>query len=343
MIITESKLESFFKKSLELPIYYFYSTEIYLIEKATKLFLTKTEKESSEAPTVIAGSAPDLQEITLAAGSISFLGTKRIIHIPLFEITAFSAKDLKEFFNIVQDTENAIFFITTLFEDVKAISAKQSKSFIEKVSTLGEAIEIAPLGHKELIHFLIQQAKDLDTILEPQAAEDLFQRCGEDLLLLTAEIQKLAASCNYTTITSTLVAEMGVRNVETDVFEMIQMLQYGKKEKAFFLLQQLFLQNSEPISISAALSASYIDIYRVKVAQKAGKNFSYVHKDFAYKGSDWRLKKANQIASKLSLEQLKQILEVLLDLDTNLKSSPLEKQILLQTALAEIMMIGSRR
>ena len=337
MIVNEKKLEQFFKKLPIHSVYYFYSTELYLVNKAAKMLLTALSEEDSEPPTVLAGPAPSVEEIVLAAGTISFFGNKRIVEMPLVQPSAFSEKDFKEFCQVLESTENAIFVLTSTFEDTKAMGTKRAKTLIQAIEKIGIAMEIAPLGSSELVQFVMDTAKELDTSIDKNVAQILLDRCGTDLFLLKEEIQKLAAASGYTTITGQLVSDMAVRNIEADVFEMVRMVQSGKQLQAFERLQQLLFQQNDPIAIAGALSSSYIDMYRVKCGQKVGRNYTQVHKDFAYKGSDWRLKKASQTASTLKIEQLEEILRILLELDTNLKRSPIEESILLETALTQII------
>ena len=75
----------------------------------------------------------------------------------------------------------------------------------------------------------------------------------------------------------------------------------------------------------------------------AHRNYAAVHKDFSYRGSDYRLRKSGETASHYSRAQLEHILSVLLGLDAALKSSAADGTVLLQTALCEVMQIGERR
>lgn len=50
----------------------------------------------------------------------------------------------------------------------------------------------------------------------------MLERCGQDMFLLENEVDKLAAASGYTEITPALVVEMGTRNLEADVFDMVR-------------------------------------------------------------------------------------------------------------------------
>ena len=50
---------------------------------------------------------------------------------------------------------------------------------------------------------------------------------------------------------------------------------------------------------------SYVDLYRVELGAAKRKNYSAVHKDFGYKGSDYRLKRSAETAAHYTLPQLR--------------------------------------
>ena len=108
-------------------------------------------------------------------------------------------------------------------------------------------------------------------------------------------------------------------------------------------LQTLLRLQQEPIAITAAMIGSYVDLYRVKLGAAKRKNYSAVHKDFGYKGSDYRLKRSAETAAHYTLPQLEACLQVLLELDQSLKSQPVAAQTLLETALCRLALAGSGR
>ena len=68
-----------------------------------------------------------------------------------------------------------------------------------------------------------------------------------------------------------------------------------------------------------------------------------MHKDFGYKGSDYRLKKSQETAARYSLEQLGRCLDILQELDAGLKGNPMDPAIQLQTALCRLAAAGVSR
>ena len=328
------------------PVFYFYSTEPYLVRRAVGAVCALLARSTGEEVTVLDGAAPDVEQLITAAGTISFFGTKRVVCLPELDPAAYSEKDLETFADTVADVENAVLVFGSVFEadrTGKARPGKRAQRVIAQCRKLGWAEELAKPGSTQLRQMMAERAAAQGAELSGPAGAALLERCGEDPYLLENEVDKLAAAAGYRTITPALVAEMGVVSLEADVFEMVRLVTARSTAAACKKLHILLRLGQEPIAITAALIGSYVDLYRVKLGQQHKKSYSAVFKDFGYKGSDYRLKRSAQTAAGYTLPQLKTCLDILLELDKNLKGQPVSPQILLETALCRLAMEGGSR
>lgn len=328
------------------PVFYFYSTEPYLVRRAVGAVCALLARSTGEEVTVLDGAAPDVEQLITAAGTISFFGTKRVVCLPELDPAAYSEKDLETFADTVADVENAVLVFGSVFEadrTGKAKPGKRAQRVIAQCRKLGWAEELARPGPTQLRQMMAERAAAQGAELSGPAGAALLERCGEDPYLLENEVDKLSAAAGYRTITPALVAEMGVVSLEADVFEMVRLVTARSTAAACKKLHILLRLGQEPIAITAALIGSYVDLYRVKLGQQHKKSYSAVFKDFGYKGSDYRLKRSAQTAAGYTLPQLKTCLDILLELDKNLKGQPVSPQILLETALCRLAMEGGSR
>ena len=328
------------------PVFYFYSTEPYLVRRAVGAVCALLARSTGEEVTVLDGAAPDVEQLITAAGTISFFGTKRVVCLPELDPAAYSEKDLETFADTVADVENAVLVFGSVFEadrTGKAKPGKRAQRVIAQCRKLGWAEELAKPGPTQLRQMMAERAAAQGAELSGPAGAALLERCGEDPYLLENEVDKLSAAACYRTITPALVAEMGVVSLEADVFEMVRLVTARSTAAACKKLHILLRLGQEPIAITAALIGSYVDLYRVKLGQQHKKSYSAVFKDFGYKGSDYRLKRSAQTAAGYTLPQLKTCLDILLELDKNLKGQPVSPQILLETALCRLAMEGGSR
>ncbi|MEG1269687.1 MAG: DNA polymerase III subunit delta [Ruthenibacterium sp.] len=342
MILNEIALKKALKTSLAGTVFYYFSTEEYLVQN----YARQTENLLSNAQdaeiTRVEGPAPVIAEIIAAAGTISMFGTKRIVSIQNMEPSAMVDADVAALCDLCDSLENAVIVMTTVFRDDKAKLTKKAKQLIAVAEKNGIAAELVKPQVQNVKSFAIETATALGATLSAAGAAALVDRCGTDYFLLENEIAKLAAACDYGEITPQLIGEFGTQNIEADVFEMVRFVTARQPARALSKLNQLLDLQNEPIAIAAALSSSFIDMYRVKCGAAQRQSYATVFKDFSYRGNDYRLKKSAETAAPYTKEQLEAILQILLTLDVKLKSSAASSTVLLQTALCEMIAAGRR-
>ncbi len=340
---TETKLRQLVEKGC--PVYYFYSSERYLVRQAVSGLTRLLASGEDEETTILDGATPEIEQLIMAAGTISFFGTRRVVVLPEIDPATYSDKDLDELNDTLASLENAVVVMGSMFdlERNKLKLGKRAQKLIAQAKKLGYAEELAKPKPYELKVMMIERAKEQGATLPEGAASALLERCGEDPFLLENEVDKLCALSGYQTVTASMVAEMGTVSLEADVFEMIRMITAKNATRACKKLQTLLRLQQEPVAITAAMIGSYVDLYRVKLGAAKRKNYSAVFKDFGYKGSDYRLKRSAETASHYTLGQLEACMQVLLDLDKSLKSQPVDDQILLESALCRLALAGSGR
>ena len=340
---TEAKLRQLADKGC--PVYYFYSSERYLVRQAVAAATRILTADSDEDATVLDGAAPEIEQLIMAAGTISFFGTRRVVVLPEVEPGGYGDNDLEELCSTLASLENAVVVLGSVFEleRNKLKMSKRAQKLIAQCKALGYTEELAKPKPFELKVMMIDRAKEQGATLPEGAATALLERCGEDPFLLENEVDKLCALSGYQTVSTAMVAEMSTVSLDADVFEMIRMITAKNATGACKKLQTLLRLQQEPIAITGAMIGSYVDLYRVKLGAAKRKPYGTVFKDFGYKGSDYRLKRSAETASHYTLKQIENCMQVLLELDQSLKGQPVDAQILLETALCRLAMAGSGR
>ena len=143
------------------PVFYFYSTEKYLVRQAVGAACALLARDSGEEVTVLDGPAPDVEQLIAAAGTISFFGTRRVVCLPELDPGAYSEKDLETFADTVADVENAVLVLGSVFEadrTGKARPGKRAQRVIAQCRKLGWAEELAKPGPSELRRMMAGRA-----------------------------------------------------------------------------------------------------------------------------------------------------------------------------------------
>ena len=213
---TETKLRQLAQGGC--PVYYFYSSERYLVRQAVARAAKLLAEGEDEETTVLDGAAPEIEQLIMAAGTISFFGTRRVVLLPEVDPAAYSDKDLDELCATLASLENAVVVLGSVFEMErnKLKLGKRAQKLIAQCSKVGFAEELAKPKPYELKVMVMDRAKAQDTTLSEGTATALLERCGEDPFLLENEVDKLCALSGYQTVTTAMVAEMGTVSLRDD-------------------------------------------------------------------------------------------------------------------------------
>ena len=340
MLYSEKELEKRLKAGCAL--YYFYASDEALVHTAAQKTLKYLNRDDPET-TVLDGPTPSVEEIVLAAGTISFFGGKRLVLMPLIRPSTYSDKDLQELCDTLADTENAIFVLTSIIEESygKLRPGKREQKLIASCEKLGYCVQLNRPTGAALQAMARDWAKEAGADFAPGAEASLLARCGEDQFLLKNEVEKLAALANYSTITKEMVSRLGTVTLDADTFDMVKLLTSGQADKAQQKLKTLLALQNEPIMITGALISNYLDLYRVLLGRRSRRSLGDVAKDFGYKGNwNYRLNSTEKTALRFKRAQLEDCLHILQRLDTDLKSSKLDADLLMQKALCELALAG---
>ena len=340
MLMNEKEWKSALKA--DTPVFCFWGEEEYSLHKTARQTLQVLTEQQDEV-TVLPGPAPTIEEIVMAAGTISFFGTRRVVLMERLRPADYSDKDIKDLCDVLSSLESAVFIITVLLENAKDAGGKRVKKLLEQCGKSGYCAELKKPGPQDLCRMLIARAKEQDTQLDMTTAQVILDRCGSDPFALGNEVDKLAASCGYTQITPALVAELGTRSLEADVWEMVRSMTAKNGGKALEKLRILLEQQNEPLAILGALSGSYIDMCRAGAARTAKRSSEELYKEFHYSGSPYRIKASMDAARRYSTEQLDQCIEILMEADLAIKQTPVDAEVILQTAFCRLAAVRVSR
>ena len=341
MLYSEKELEKRLKAGCAL--YYFYASDEALVHMAAQKTLKYLNRDDPET-TVLDGPTPSVEEIVLAAGTISFFGGKRLVLMPLIRPSTYSDKDLQELCDTLADTENAIFVLTSIIEESygKLRPGKREQKLITACEKLGYCVQLNKPGRAALQEMARSWANECGAQFAKGAEAALLDRCGEDQVFdCKNEIDKLAALSGYGTITAEMVAQLGTVTLDADTFDMVKLVAAGRTDQAQQKLKTLLALQNEPIMITGALISNYLDLYRVLLGRRSRRGLGDVAKNFGYKGNwNYRLNSTEKTALRFKRAQLEDCLHILQRLDTDLKSSKLDADLLMQKALCELALAG---
>ena len=142
------------------------------------------------------------------------------------------------------------------------------KKLYASVKKTGGVVTFASLKGAELTRFVTDAFKKAGKECDERTAEFLIFTVGDDAGLLTNEIQKIA---DYTgdrpAVLSSDVSALATPSTECTVFQMVDAVVTGQRNRAFTLLRNQLLNGTDRMAILAMLLRQYRLLQHIKIMQ----------------------------------------------------------------------------
>ncbi len=341
MVLTEQELKQHLKEAEPARVYVLYGEESYLTSHYANQLIRMAGGRSGDPLAQFNFQQFDGQEcpfdiIEEAAEALPLMADRKCVAVQNCDVT--TASVFERVMTLVSDPPEEtvlIFWMTTLFADGK--KPARFKQFLDAVNKTGICVEFPRKTNDEIVRLLCAGAGRRGSLLKPDVARRLVEQCGNDLNLLLNELDKLCAVAGNGEITASVLDQVAIKNLSAQAYELSNAILQQHYEKAYLILHRLFACRAEPVVILGALSSAYADLYRAKVASAGGAQAETLVEEFDYKGKVFRLRYASRDCSRLSLESLRESLDILAQADRRLKSTSVDKKTILEETAAKLI------
>ena len=294
-------------------IYLLYGTEKYLID----LEINKIIKQHKIDGINIIKYDLDIdffKEVIDDCQTISLFSNKKLIIVdnPFTELS-------KEDENLLENYINSPNLDTILI--LRCSKLDERKKIIK---LLMKKVTVKEFNNTNLIEKVKNMFDDFD--IKNDTINLLIERVGSDLNLLHNEIEKIKIyKDNDKNITKEDIISLTHKNIDLDVFKLIDNIVNHDKEKSLELYNELLKNGSEPIAIIVMLANQFRIMYQAKELIKKG----YTEKDIASTINihPYRVKLALQNSRSYDSKVLLKYLSDLAQLDIDIKSGNIDKNL----------------
>jgi DNA polymerase-3 subunit delta len=328
MAMSETQLKSMLKEGLS-AVYVLYGEETYLVEQYARLIAKEAVGDADDAFNLhrFDGQSVTPEQIEEAVEALPLMAERTCVQVRDMDL-AQHADRIIDIVRQMPDSCILVFWQMTVQPDKK----KAWKTLFEEMEKRGCVVDFARKTVGDTVKLLVGGAKRRGCVLSAEDARHLIEQAGNDLNLLLRELDKLVAIADGGTITRQLIEQVGTKNLEARVFDLSKAIISGRAEQAYALLHQLFIQREEPVAVLGVLSTAFSDMYRAKIAVIGGVTADSLAAEFkSYKGKEFRLRNAARDAARMSVEALRDCLDVLAQADTGLKLGRGDRTVLEQT------------
>lgn len=332
-IVSEEVLKKSILRQELLPVYILFGDDGYLKKNYSEKIGKKIAEPDDFFNYCKFTAEANLQEVYDAVMQFPFTNDKKFVELCDFNFEECSKADFEKLCELILEVPDTavlvIRFDTVEFDSKKSNKFKKLTEAADKVGGL-----VVSLGHRgvpELVKMLTNGAAKRGCSFDSAAAQYLVETTGEDISVLSNELNKLCAFASNGTITKQTVDEICVKTVEANIYELSAFILSNQTDKAILLLDDLFYNKIEPMIIFYNIASAYIDMLRVYSAEKEGLRLDSVKDTFNYqRNKRFLVDKAAQNLKRFDFNKLSLSFEMLLDAEKKLKSSINPKTVLEQ-------------
>lgn len=309
-------------------VYLLYGIENYLINEEIDNIISENNILSYNIERYTLDN--NIKDIIDSVNTISlFLETKLIIVDDSYIFTGSNKKcDNIELLDNYLDhiNENSIIIFKTNNEKLDS-----RKKIVTKIKKVGKIIEF---------NNIVNINTKVKNLFKPYNIENnlidyFIKRVGDNLDIISNDIEKIKIyKNNDLNITKDDIDNLTIKNINTDIFYLLDNILNKNKEKALESLGEMIKRGEEPIKIIVMLSNQFRLIYQVKELYKKG----YREYDIAdiLDQKPYTIKKASERIKKYSEKELLNYINELGKLDIDIKSGLIDKNIGLELFILNI-------
>lgn len=312
-------------------IYILYGKIDYLIKKEIQKITTNNKIDDFNISSYDLEN-DNISDIINDASTISLFDNKKVIIVyNSYIFTGSTAKHkFEQNITVLEEYLNNINSNTILIFIVNNEKLDERKKIVKLIKKVGTALEFNQIDTKKIVKDLFE-----DYQISSDLINYLINRVGNDLMLLNNEIAKLKLyKDNDKNITKDDINKLINKNIEIDLFKLIEAIIIKDKETAITIYREMLKLNEEPIAIIITLANQIRIIYQTKELYQMG----HTEHDIAtiLNIHPFRVKKAAEKMYDYDSKTLLSYLYQLAELDLKIKSGLVDKELGLELFILQI-------
>ena len=345
-MFTESELKKHLNSGSFKNLYLCFGEEKMLVKRSVDLIEKKISGgDLNEFNYHVFDNDSEISDISVSADIIPFMSEWNILRINDLDIDKMKKDDFEALMKILQDLPDMTVVIIAMptLELTSKTAKSQFKKLLKYADKNGVCLELGHRSGLALERDLCKWAKAGGCTMSELTAHKLIQYAGEDLNRLNAEMKKLTAYADGAEITPEMIEKLVSKTAEASVYDLFGFIVEGKTDRALSAIGTLFYQQVDGMYICIVLSGAYLDAYRARIGNEAGKNMKTVGEDFSYKGRAWVLDKINRQTRRVTTAALRKSLDELVTVQTRMVTETVDDRIEIEKLVCKLALIAEDR
>ena len=272
------------------------------------------------------GKHIDFNEVKDMAQTMPFFADCRLIWISDSGLFKAASDEWVKFLEVVPESTCIVF--------AEQEVDKRSKMY-KKVSSLGYAAELNRQTEGQLKRWILGILKQNQMAITYDAMDTLLSMAGDDMENIRNELEKLICYCTGKQgITRNDVEQLCIRQVENQIFQMIEFVALGKEKEALNLYYDLLALKEPSMRILFLVARQMNQLLSVKIMAAAGKSRDQIGATLNIK--PFIVGKLMGQAKRFTEEQLKQYVILCVESEEAVKTGQMGDKIAVELVLVSI-------
>ncbi len=341
LVLTENAFLNDLRANKISRLYFIFGDEKYLIEEYAK----KLEKSvlgtdvNSFNYKKLDEFTFDLADIASFIESLPFCSKKKFLKIIDLKLDFFSKSDLKKFNDILKNLPDYVTVVVAQMSEDVNLKSSGWVGIYKFFQKYGVVLKTTRLSRYNLELAIEKWAKKEYVNLDYKTIKKLLDLCPNDLMNIRSEFNKILAYSRKGRNLYENLEKIVFHTREANVFDLNKAIVNNDLESTLKKLDILLLKKEEPVFILNIISSFFLDVYRVKLSGIYNKPIHDLANFFDYKNKEFRLKIAKNYSERMSFKDIKDVIRFTIKTDLMLKTTNLEKRILLEELIVRIFSI----
>lgn len=325
------------------PVLFLYGEEGYLINWAAETLRNQYVNPALAALDFakFQDEGESMAEILDACNTFSMMSERRVVWASEFpalrsaNARGFTAADLElaEAYLKEPNQGTILVFSTQNPED--------KSELVKLLKRKAECYEFSQLDYSTLSGFItkrfgsagVQADRDLVKFIIDQSGY-FNKETDYRIFNLVNDVEKMIAYSQGGQVTEEAVNQVLNGDMDTFIFNLLDAVSGGQKDKAFGLLYNMLSSGRDVFSIVSMMVNQFELMLEVAEFKEEGRNLPQICE--IMKGSEFRIKKAMGYTEKFTVKKLRSILSQLYEVDRNIKTGLLEPSLALELLIGRI-------
>ena len=223
----------------------------------------------------------------------------------------------------IYDGENLVIF------EIYSNKLDERKKLTKSLKKSSKLSKVDQMSEEEIKSWIQNQLHENYKDIKQDALNLFIELTGVNFNIVSQELDKISLFLgDRTTITKNDVSLIINRSLEQNVFLLTEFIQKNQKDKAIQLVKDLIIMKEEPIKLLALITSNYRLYYQCKILAQKGYSGQQIAKTINV--HPYRVKLALNQVRHYELGQLLNIINNCAETDYKLKSSYMDKHLILE-------------